>query len=430
MTEPSLAPRGMTAGSSAAPAPPPFDPDAMPIDEARRRITDRLRPVAETESVSLEQARGRILANDLLATLDVPAHDNAAMDGYSLAAADLNRQGGTTLEVVGQAFAGRPFTGQPQARQAVRVMTGAVMPAGHDTVVPQEFVTVTGTGVVIPEGQHAGQNLRLRGEDLRHGEAALRTGQRLGAAECGLIASMGIARVNVMRRLRVAILSTGDELCPPGEPLPEGMIYDSNRSTLRVLLEDMGAEILDLGIVRDDPDALERAITRAGREADAIISSAGVSVGEADHTRSVMQRLGTVAFWKIAMRPGRPLAFGQVGDALYFGLPGNPVAVMVTFVFLVRDALTRIAGGVPQPTPFLRARTIAPIRKRAGRTEYQRAMLAIDADGVPVVSVMANQGSAVLSSMSRADCLVVLDHLGESVSAGGWVQCIPMRSLV
>jgi molybdopterin molybdotransferase len=309
-------------------------------------------------------------------------------------------------------------------------MTGAVMPAGHDTVVPQELVLVHGQSVVIPAGQRAGQNLRLRGEDLRAGESALPAGQRLGAAECGLIASLGIARVSVVRRLRVAILSTGDELCPPGEPLPDGMIYDSNRSTLRALLEDLGVDVIDLGIVRDQPEALERAIRNASHQADAIISSAGVSVGEADHTRSVMQRLGSVEFWKIAMRPGRPLAFGQIGDSLFFGLPGNPVAVMVTFLFLVRDALVTMSGGLPRPISFLRARTAAPIRKRAGRTEYQRAMLSLDDDGVYIATVMANQGSAVLSSMSRADCLVVLDHSSESVPAGGWVRCVPMRSLV
>jgi molybdopterin molybdotransferase len=414
----------------ATPAAPPFDPDALPVEQARQRIAALVVPVRQAEELELEHARGRILAHDLLSTIDVPAHDNAAMDGYSLAASDLAASGNTTLEVVGQAYAGRAFSGLALTGQAVRVMTGAVMPAGHDTVVPQELVLVHGQSVVIPAGQRAGQNLRLRGEDLRAGESALPAGQRLGAAECGLIASLGIARVSVVRRLRVAILSTGDELCLPGEPLPDGMIYDSNRSTLRALLEDLGVDVIDLGIVRDQPEALERAIRNASHQADAIISSAGVSVGEADHTRSVMQRLGSVEFWKIAMRPGRPLAFGQIGDSLFFGLPGNPVAVMVTFLFLVRDALVTMSGGLPRPISFLRARTAAPIRKRAGRTEYQRAMLSLDDDGVHIATVMANQGSAVLSSMSRADCLVVLDHSSESVPAGGWVRCVPMRSLV
>jgi molybdopterin molybdotransferase len=430
MSEPTSIPSRQAGGVNAAPAAPPFDPDALPVEEARRKIAGLVVPVLQAEEVSLEHAQGRILAHDLLSTVDVPAHDNAAMDGYSLAASDLAASGDTTLEVVGQAFAGRAFSGLARAGQAVRVMTGAVMPDGHNMVVPQEFVSVHGQSVVIPAGQRAGQNLRLRGEDLRSGESALPAGQRLGAAECGLIGSLGLARVNVRRRLRVAILSTGDELCLPGEPLPDGMIYDSNRSTLRALLEDLGVDVIDLGIVRDQPEALERAIRDASLQADAIISSAGVSVGEADHTRSVMQRLGTVEFWKIAMRPGRPLAFGRIGGSLYFGLPGNPVAVMVTFLFLVRDALVALAGGLPRPVAFIRARTAAPIRKRAGRTEYQRAMLSVDDDGVQVVTVMANQGSAVLSSMSRADCLVVLDHCSESVPAGGWVHCIPMRSLI
>ena len=410
-------------------SPPPFDPDALALHEAVRRISELVTPIRDTERVLLSCADGRILAADLLSTIDVPAHDNAAMDGYSLAAADLSSSGDTVLEVVGNALAGRAFRGTARTGQAVRVMTGAVMPVGHDTVVPQEFVVADRNTVRIPPGQEAGQNLRRRGEDLRCGESALIAGQRLGAAECGLIASLGIAEVQVVRKLRVAILSTGDELCAPGSPLPEGMIYDSNRSTLRALLNRMNVDLIDLGIIRDDPTALERAISDASQQADAIISSAGVSVGEADHTRSIMQRLGQVDFWKIAMRPGRPLAFGRIGNSLYFGLPGNPVAVMITFLFMVRDALTRLSGGRVEPIPLLRARTMTAIRKRAGRTEYQRATLSSDSDGSPLVKLMANQGSAVLSSMSRADCLVVLDHASSSIPAGGWVNCIPMRLL-
>lgn len=420
----------MTSAVSVSPSPPPFDPDAMPLEEARRRIHELIDPVRELEHLPLFNADGRFLAQDLLSTLDVPAHDNAAMDGYSLAASDLTPDGSTRLVIAGTALAGRALSGRPRSGEAIRVMTGAVMPAGHDSVVPQEFVSIESGYVVIPHGQWVGQNLRHRGEDLRAGEAALMAGQRLGAAECGLIASLGLAQVTVHRKIRVAILSTGDELCPPGTPLSPGMIYDSNRSTLRALLARLGVELIDLGIVRDDPVALERAITEASRSADAIISSAGVSVGEADHTRSIMQKLGQVEFWKIAMRPGRPLAFGRISGALYFGLPGNPVAVMVTFLFLVRDALIRLGGGRVESLPCLRARTAGPIRKRAGRTEYQRAMLATDADGTPVVTLMANQGSAVLSSMSRAHCLVVLDHASGSIPAGAWVNCIPMQLLV
>ena len=411
-----------------APAP-PFDADALPVEEARQRIASQLRAVSECESVPIEDAYGRILASDLISSIDVPAHDNSAMDGYSLAAADLDAARDTWLIVAGQALAGRAFDGVPGRGQALRLMTGAVMPTGHDTVVPQELVERDGDRVRIPAGQRLGQNLRRRGEDLRRGEPAVFAGQRLGAAECGLIASLGIDQVKVRRRVRVAILSTGDELSRPGEALTPGSIYDSNRYTLRALLERFGVELIDLGIVRDDPTSLQHTIADASRTADMIISSAGVSVGEADHTRAVMRRLGEVDFWKIAMRPGRPLAFGRLGNALYFGLPGNPVAVMVTFLFLVRDALITLSGGIPAPLPAFRARTAGSIRKRAGRTEYQRALLSSGPDGIPLVTLMPNQGSAVLSSMSRADCLVVLPHDGESVPAGALVDCVSMRLL-
>ncbi len=415
----------------AQPAPPPFDSDALPVEEARRRIALSVAPLDGVETVALEDARGRFLVADLISSMDVPARDNSAMDGYSVAWGDLSSSGETRLPIAGQALAGHVFSGPVPARCALRIMTGAILPDTHDTVIPQEVVSRDGDVVVIPPAQLRGQNRRLQGEDLRKGEPALHAGQRLGPAELGLAASLGFNQVKVRQRLRVAILSTGDELRAPGHgPLTDGQIYDSNRFTLRGMLEGIGAEVIDLGIVRDDPAALESALVRARTEAHAVISSAGVSVGEADFTRAVMAKLGSVDFWKIAMRPGRPLAFGRLGHALYFGLPGNPVAVMVTFLFLVRDALLAMSGAPAARLHVVKARCANPIRKRAGRTEYQRGMLGIDADGMPLVTLMSNQGSAVLSSMSQADCLVVLDHGSESRAAGEWVDCIPIGYLV
>lgn len=418
----------MSAGAVSM-SPPPFDGDALPVSEAVRLIHSLVRPIQAVEPVPIEEASGRLLADDLISQIDVPAHDNAAMDGYSMAWSDLHPQAETSLLVVGEAFAGQAYAGAVTRGSAVRIMTGAVMPDGHDTVVPQEHARREADRVWVPAGQLSGQNRRLRGEDLECGKPALSAGQLLGPAEVGLLASLGMNRVTVRRRLRVAILSTGDELQAPGSSLRSGQIYDSNRFTLAVMLAQIGIEVIDMGIVRDDPQALEQALTHAADRADAIISSAGVSVGEADFTRAVMARLGQVDFHTIAMRPGRPLAFGRIGQALYFGLPGNPVAVMMTFLFLVRDALLILAGGRPTPLPAIAARAAGPIRKRAGRTEYQRAHWAVGADGLPEVTLMPNQGSAVLSSMSQADCIVVLEHDRPSVAAGEWVRCVPLRLL-
>lgn len=416
--------------SAASMSPLPFDGDALPVSQAVQRIHDLVRPIQTVERVRIEEATGRLLADDVVSQIDVPAHDNAAMDGYSMAWADLHAHSETSLLVVGEALAGQAYAGAITPGTAIRIMTGAAMPAGHDTVVPQENARQNADRVLIPLGQQRGQNLRLRGEDLERGKPAVKAGQMLGPAEIGLIASLGLVQLTVRRRLRVAILSTGDELEAPGSPLLPGQIYDSNRFTLAAMLQKIGAEVVDLGIVRDDPQALEHALKHAVEHADAVISSAGVSVGEADFTRTVMARLGQVEFHKIAMRPGRPLAFGRIGQALYFGLPGNPVAVMMTFLFLVRDALLMLAGGRPAALPAIAARAATPIRKREGRTEYQRAYCAAGADGLPEVTLMPNQGSAVLSTMSQADCIIVLEHERRSVAAGEWVRCVPLRMLI
>jgi molybdopterin molybdotransferase len=309
-------------------------------------------------------------------------------------------------------------------------MTGAVMPEGFDTVVIQEVVGIDGDRLTIPPGQQAGQNRRLRGEDLAQGKPALRAGKRLAPADLGLLASLGFAEVPVRRRLRVAFFSTGDELRSVGEPLAPGEVYDSNRYTIWGMLTRLGVDVIDMGVVRDDPRALEQAVRTAAESADAIISSGGVSVGEADFTKQVMGKLGDIAFWTIAMRPGRPMAFGRIGSAAYFGLPGNPVAVMITFYFFAREALLRMMGARPEPLPFVRAVTQTAFRKRPGRTEYQRACLTRAADGTMAVHSVGSQGSGVLRSMSEANCIVVLHHDQASVSVGDAVDCIAFEGLV
>jgi len=398
-----------------------YDPDALHVDKARAAIRACLAPVREIERVPVRAALGRVLAEDIVPGIDVPGHDNTAMDGYALRHADLGA-GATVLEEIGAALAGKAFAGAVGAGQCVRVTTGAVMPAGADTVVVQEVVKVQGARVTIPPGQKAGQNVRAAGEDLRKGVAVLRPGQWLRPAELGLIASLGIGEVQVRRRVRVAFFSTGDELASIGTPLKTGEVYDSNRYTLHGMLTRLGVEIQDLGVVRDDPAQLEAAFRKAAARADAIVTTGGVSVGEADFVKPMMAQLGEALFWRIAMRPGRPMAFGRIGEEFLFGLPGNPVAVMVTFYQFVREALLRLGGrGDDCALPLLTAAAAEPLRKVPGRTEYQRGILFQDG-GELRVKVTGQQGSGVLRSMSEANCFIVLEHERSKVAAGDAVK--------
>jgi len=408
-----------------------YDPDALPVADALRIIRGCVTPVPMIERVALRSALGRVLAEDIVSPFDVPAHDNTAMDGWAVRHADLAAEGETVLRQVGEAFAGHPYTGAVGAGECVRVMTGAVLPTGTDCVVVQEVVRVDARGVWVPPGQRAGQHLRYRGEDLARGKPCVNAGCVLGPAHIGLLASLGLPEVPVRRRLRVAFFSTGDELVSIGEPLAPGAIYDSNRYTLHGMLTRLGCEVHDLGVVRDDPAALEAALAAAAADADVVITTGGVSVGEADFTRAILARLGEAAFWKIAMRPGRPLAFGRVGHALFFGLPGNPVAVMITFYQFVREALLA-AAGVSQGSelPMLQVPARDAIRKKPGRTEYQRAIVEQDAQGQWSVQLTGQQGSGVLSSMARANCLIVLEHGRGSVAAGEPVSVVLFDGLV
>jgi molybdopterin molybdotransferase len=382
----------------------------------------------------LRASLGRVLARDLVSPINVPAHDNSAMDGYALRGADLPQDGVATFKVVDIVYAGKPSAVVPGPGECVRIMTGGVMPAGCDSVLPQEFVdSGDDVAMTVRAGAiRAGDNRRLAGEDLNIGSAALKAGRIIRPADLGLCASLGFAEIPVQRRLRVAFFSTGDELRSIGEPLGEGCVYDSNRYTIYGMLQRLGCEIIDMGVVRDSPEALEDALRTACENADAIITSGGVSVGAADYTKQVMAQLGDVTFWKVGMRPGRPLAFGRITSngrsAFLFGLPGNPVAVMVSFYFFARDALLQMMGA-NAPLPLLQARSSEAIRKKPGRTEYQRGIITRGADGTPEVRLTGAQGSGILRSMSEANCMVVLHDEQGSVAAGDMVDILPFEGL-
>ncbi len=406
-----------------------YDPHALSVEQVNAFLHELVQPLSahESQDVYLFDALGRVLAQDVISPISVPAHTNSAMDGFAFDAAQLQADQPLTLRVVGTALAGKAWQGKVNAGECLKIMTGAILPDGLDTVVPQEFCQVVSTHdvstvTIPPKLLKAGDNRRLAGEDLMQGQPALKAGQHLTPAALGLVASLGLPDVRVHRRLRVAYFSTGDEVLSLGEAPREGAVYDSNRYTVFGLLTRLGCEVIDMGVVRDDPAHLEAAFAKAALEADAIITSGGVSVGEADFTKAMMKKLGDVAFWKIAMRPGRPMAVGRIGRSVLFGLPGNPVAVMVTFLAFVRPALLRMMGSSAQSAPMLRARCLEPLRKKAGRTEYQRGVVSSAPDGTLQVRTTGNQGSGVLSSMVQGNGLIVLHHTQGNVAVGDEVD--------
>ena len=491
-----------------------YDPQALSAGAVNEFLSRLVEPVREHEQVGIFEAMGRVLAADVVSPVSVPPHDNSAMDGYAFAGDALSTQSPLTLKVIGTALAGAAWRGKVQPGECLKIMTGAVLPAGLDTVVPQEFVQTHGqaTHITIPPGVlQPGDNRRAMGEDIRAGQAALLKGDRLTPAGLGLIASLGLQSVTVLRKLRVAYFSTGDEILSLGDAPREGAVYDSNRYTVFGLLTRLGVEVVDLGVVRDEPAALEAAFTRAAEQADAIITSGGVSVGEADHTKAMMKKLaaagesqeaagkdaigdgaekpgvekrgaempdgesahalGGVAFWRIAMRPGRPMAVGRLPRqprkppkapispvlgsklgssprvactsnyinnsntnsadfAILFGLPGNPVAVMVTFLAFVRPALLCMMGSLEAAPPLLKAQSIEAIRKKPGRTEYQRGIVSTSTDGALHVKITGNQGSGVLSSMTQANGLIVLHHAQANVAPGDLVDVMMFDGVI
>ena len=417
------------------------EPALLPVAEARRRLFASLKPIEDSIELPVSEALYRVLAADIVSPVDVPPQANSAMDGYALNRASIPEQGEASLQVVGTAWAGQPFTGELAEGQAVRIFTGGIMPAGCDTVVIQEHVRRTEevSGELdtldIDSDVVAGKNVRQAGEDVAEGQMVLPRGRQLHAADIGVLASLGIARVKVVRPLKVAFFSTGDELCAldehvPGTPLAPGKLFDSNRYTMAALLRGLHVEFIDMGIVRDNEDDTRQALLAASADADVVISSGGVSAGEADFVTRVFHEVGQVSFWKLAMRPGRPLAYGTIGQAAFFGLPGNPVAVMVTFLEFVQPALKHLAGMHEIDSLQLPARCLSKLRKSPGRVEYQRGIMRLDEQGELVVESTGKQGAGRLSSMSAANCLIVIASEADGVQAGDRVQVQPFHGLL
>ncbi|WOX50329.1 molybdopterin molybdotransferase MoeA [Aeromonas sp. XH] len=405
-----------------------FDTGALlPLDKALQGMLEQLTCCCETERLPLPQALDRILAEEISSPLSVPPFDNAAMDGYAVRLADL--AAGAPLPVAGKAFAGQPYQGEWPAGHCIRIMTGAPVPAGTEAVVMQEETQANDNGITFLTHPLPGQNIRRRGEDLAQGARVLASGLRLSPRELPLLASLGIASVSVRRPLKVAIFSTGDELKPLGTPLRHGDIYDSNRYGVKAMLSRMGIDCLDLGIIPDDPAALRAAFLQADREADALITTGGVSVGEADFTKQLLEELGEIGFWKLAIKPGKPFAFGRLPHAWFFGLPGNPVSAMVTFDQLVQPALARLAGQQFERPILLKATVTEPLKKSPGRLDFQRGILSAGPDGLEVRST-GSQDSGVFSSLSRANCYIVLEQERGKVAVGETVTVEPFSGLL
>ena len=399
---------------------------AMTLESALDAVLKSVTVVAESESLGLLDAAGRVLAQDVISATNVPGHTNSAMDGYALRWEDTRSPGATSLHVVGESFAGHPYTGSSlRAGECVRIMTGAVVPESADTIVIQEDTQRDGDIIKLQTDCRQGEHVRLAGEDIKIGTVVLSAGRKLRAADLGLLASIGVAEVRVNRRVKVAYFSTGDELRAVGEPLENGQIHDSNRYTLHAMLGEAGVESIDLGVVRDDPAALREAFAVAAERADVVVTSGGASVGEADYITDILAELGQVSFWNVAMKPGRPVVFGKLHGAKFFGLPGNPVSVMVTFLQLVRPALAVMSGAPYAPPLRFRARATCKLHKKPGRMEFQRGVLTCHPGADASVESTGRQGSGILRSVNQANCFIVLELDSGPVEKGEWVTVEP-----
>ncbi|WP_455203051.1 molybdopterin molybdotransferase MoeA [Kaarinaea lacus] len=406
-----------------------YDPTILTVEQAQQRIANHLTPIISSEQVDIRRSLNRVLTTDVCSNMDIPPYANSAMDGYAVNSEDIPDTGSQTLQKVATIMAGTPFNGELVHGQCARIMTGAKLPQGADTVIMQEHVQAHGDNITISAQHKAGDNVRLAGEDIRRGDVVLHRGRRLNAADVGVLASLGMAEVKVYRKVRVAFFSTGDELTPLGSPLEEGQIYDSNRYTLFSMLSQFGAEIIDMGAIADDRNATEAAFQSAAANADVLITSGGVSVGDADYVKDTLENLGQVDFWKIAMKPGRPLAFGHLGNCAFFGLPGNPVSAMVTFYIFVQPALRLISGQLNDGATVIELPCASTLKKRPGRMEFQRGVIETNENGKQVVRSTGGQGSHILSSMSAANCFILLPLECERVESGEMVKVQPFYGL-
>jgi molybdopterin molybdotransferase len=396
----------------------------MPVEEAVRLLFDRVPSVCETELVSLLEAEGRFLAEALAAPIDLPIFDNSAVDGYAVRFADLAAEGETVLPVEGRVAAGHCLETAAIAGKAVRIFTGAPMPEGLDTIFMQEDCRQTDAGVTLPAGLSRGANLRLHGEDLRAGEIALPKGRRLRPEDIGLVAALGIDQLIVRRKLRAAIFSTGDEIMSPGQKLRPAAVYDANRFVLQSLLKRLGLEVTDLGILEDDPAKITQALGDAAQNHDLVITSGGVSMGEEDHVKSAISKAGSLVFWKLAIKPGRPVAMGVIDGTSFVGLPGNPVAVFITFIYVVRPLIAALNGALPEPAKPIQVTSGFSYKKKEGRREYVRVSLKQNTEGEMIAEKYPIEGAGVLTSLTRTDGLVELPEALTRVMPGDKIAYI------
>jgi molybdopterin molybdotransferase len=413
-----------------------FSGPLLPLADMERLIAERVTPVAEVEQVDLRAALGRIIASDIVAAIDLPPFDNSAVDGYAVRHGSLAFEGDTKLNVVDRITAGHAAARGPMLGEAARIFTGAPMPDGADTVFMQEDCRLDGDVVTVPPGLRRGANRRLAGEDVRMGANVLPAGRRMTAQDMALAAALGLTGVPVRRKVRVALFSTGDEVVEPGATRPPSAIFDANRFLLLGLLEGLGAEVTDLGILADDADLLAAGLKRAAQDHDLVVTTGGVSTGEADHVRSAVERIGTLVFWRVAIKPGRPVAMGVIpGEtretgAMFVGLPGNPAAVFVTFVRVVRPLLTRLAGATPHELTPLPVRAAFAYRKKQGRREYVRVSLRSGSDGTIEVTKHRQDGAGVITSLTETDGLVELPESTVAIEPGDIVGFVPYAALV
>jgi molybdopterin molybdotransferase len=412
-----------------------FSGPLLPVQEVERLINERVLPVADVDTVALKTAWGRVVAADIAAPIDLPPFDNSAVDGYAVRHADLASKGETRLCIVDRVTAGHAAARAPAPGEAIRIFTGAPMPAGADTVFMQEDVRTEGSTVIVPPGLKRGANRRLAGEDVHFGAIVLPAGRRLSAQDVALAAALGLTAIEVRRRVRVAIFSTGDEIVEPGAARPYPALFDANRYLLAGLIERLGATPTDLGILPDEPEALARAIAAAARAHDLVVTSGGVSTGEADHVRRAVESIGRLVFWRVAIKPGRPVAMGVIpgasrgADAAFVGLPGNPAAVYVTFARVVRPLLLQLAGAASETLIPLPVRAAFPYRKKAGRREYVRVKLMRASDGEVEAVKYAQDGAGIITSLTETDGLIELTEETTRIEPGSTVGFLSYASL-